>query len=161
MPRARPTLADALVVVGSSQVWGPEVEEGQPLDYPAALSAMRAGVRRGARVLYGEAVWSRPPTPEATAALSGRDDEFVPLQELVRLVGDHGFAVAGCAEATQEEWDEFESGYAAGYAAWQAQHAPDHPDAEEVRRRARAQQSGYFGGYRGVLGLAYLRLLAV
>jgi hypothetical protein len=43
---------------------------------------------------------------------------------------------------------------------WPAQHDPDHPDAEEVRRAATRQHAAYLDGYGGILGLAYLELLA-
>lgn len=156
-----PHEVDALVAVGASQAWGPDVEEAQPLPYAAALSGMRDRVRRGARVVYGEAVWSRPPTPEATAPLSGRDDELVALPELLDLVVEHGFVPVVVQEATQEEWDAFESGFTARYATWLATHDPDHPGAAEVRARAQQQRDAYYRGYRGILGLAYLQLLAV
>jgi hypothetical protein len=142
-------------------VWGPDVEEGRPLDYGAALAAIRGRVRRGGRVVYADAIWSRSPTPEATAALSGRDDELVTLAELVELAGAHGFAPAGVREATLDEWDAFESGFTAGWATWLAEHDPDHPEAAEVRERAEQQRTGYLRGYRGVLGMAYLQLLAL
>jgi hypothetical protein len=142
-------------------VWGPDVEEGRPLDYRAALTAMRERLPRGGRLVYGEAIWSRPPTPEATAPLSGRDDEFVSLHELTRLAGQAGFAVAAVQEADPDEWDAFESGFTARQARWLVAHEPDHPDADDVRRQADAQRAGYLDGYRGVLGLAYLQLLAV
>ncbi len=158
---AAPATCAAIICVGSSQVWGPDVEEDQPLDYRAALAAMRERLPRGGRLVYGEAIWSRPPTPEATAPLSGRDDEFVTLHELTRIAGEAGFAVAGVQEADLDEWDDFESGFTAGYAHWLATHEPDHPDAAEVRLRADRQRAGYLAGYRGILGLAYLQLLAV
>ncbi|MET0838643.1 MAG: hypothetical protein ABWY19_07680, partial [Marmoricola sp.] len=96
-----------------------------------------------------------------TAPLSGLDDEFVPLPRLVELVTEHGFAPVVVQEANLDEWDLFESGYTARYARWLATHEPDHPDAAEVRERARAQRESYLRGYRGTLGLAYLQLLAV
>jgi hypothetical protein len=64
-------------------------------------------------------------------------------------------------ETTLDEWDEFETGFTAGWARWLADHHPDHPDAPEVRDRLASQQEGYFRGYRGVLGLVYLELLAL
>lgn len=137
-----PPSVDALVAVGASQVWGPAVDGGRPLDYGAALSAMHAGVRRGGRVLYGEGVWTRPPTPEATAPLSGRDDEFVRLTDLVALARHHGFEVVDAQEATQAEWDAFEAGFTASL-------PPE---------RAEAQRASYHQGYRGVLGFAWLQL---
>ena len=38
---------------------------------------------------------------------------------------------------------------------------PDHEDADDVRARETAQRAGYFNGYRNVLGMAYLGLIAV
>lgn len=152
---------DAVVCIGASQVWGPPVEANQPLDYAAALAALRALVPDGGRVVYGEGVWSRPPTPAAIAPLAGRDDEFVSLSELLDLTVGAGFMPLQVHEATQDEWDEFESGFSARYARWLALHGGDHPDADEVRDRARRQRAAYFDGYRGVLGMAYLCLVAV
>jgi hypothetical protein len=156
-----PEQVDALVAIGASHVWAPQTEEAQPLAYAAALSGIRDRVRRGGRVVYGDGIWSRSPTPEAIAPLSGRADEFVGLADLVDVAVSHGFATVAVHEASQEEWDAFESGFTARYATWLAGHAPDHPDAAEVRTRAAKQRDAYFRGYRGVLGLAYLQLLAV
>ena len=153
--------ADAVLCIGSSQVWGPPVDDAQPLDYAAALTALRALVPRGGRVVYGEGIWSRPPTPAAVAPLAGRDDEFVMLPALLEMVAAAGFMPVQVHEASVDEWDEFESGYAARYARWLADHGPEHPDADEVRARAARQRAAYFDGYRGVLGMAYLCLVAV
>lgn len=151
----------AVTCIGSSQIWGPAVHEAQPLDYAAALTALRALLPRGGRLVYGEGIWSATPTAAATAPLSGREDEFIPLGALVELAKDNGFAVMAAHEADQDEWDVFESGFAAGYARWLAEHDPEDPDAEEVRALAARQHSAYFEGYRGILGLAYLQLVAV
>lgn len=158
---ALPDGLDALVTIGASQIWGEETDEPGPMPYAAALGAMRASVRRGARVVYGEGIWSRPPTAEAIAPLGGREDELVSLADLADLAVEHGFAVVAVQEASLEEFDEFESGFCAGYASWLAEHPADHPEAEEVRRRADRQRTAYLRGYRGLMGLAYLQLLAV
>ena len=152
---------NAVICIGAAHIWGPPVTDGLPLDYASALGAIRAMVPRGARVVFGEGVWSRPPTPAAAAPLSGRMDEFVGLGDLVDLAVAHDLVPVAVQEASLDEWDEFESGYSACYATWLAEHGPDHPDAGEVRARAARQRTGYFGGYRSVLGMAYLSLLAV
>lgn len=152
---------DAAICVGASQIWGPPVEADQPLDYPAALGALRERLRPGARLVYGEGIWSKEPTSRATVHLAGRPDEFVRLAELLEIAVAAGFAPLRVQEASLDEWDAFESGYAACYARWLASHPAGHPDAAEVRARAQAQRAAYFGGYRGVLGLAYLCLVAV
>lgn len=79
----------------------------------------------------------------------------------MELAERHGFAVMAAHEASLDDWDAFESGYAAGYARMLVDHESDHPDAPEVRQLIARQHAGYFGGYRGVLGLAYLHLVAV
>ena len=151
----------AVTCIGASQIWGPEVEEAQPLDYAAALTALRGLLPRGGRLVYGEGIWSSPPTPAAIAPLAGRDDEYVRLGALVELAKAQGFAVMATHEADLDEWDTFESGFAAGYARWLAEHQSDDPEAEEVRKLAARQHAAYFEGYRGILGLAYLLLVAV
>jgi SAM-dependent methyltransferase len=156
-----PERADAVVCIGASQVWGPPVEDNQPLDYSSALAAIRATAPRGARVVYGEGIWSSPPTAEAVAPLAGRLDELVSLAELVDLAVAQSFMPVAVHEASLDEWDQFESGFSACYAKWLAEHGPDHPDAAEVHGRAARQRAGYFGGYRAVMGMAYLALLAV
>ena len=152
---------DRVVCIGASQVWGPPVEELQPLPYAAALAALRSLVPRGGRVVYGDGIWSRPPTPAAVAPLAGRDDEFRTLGEVAQLAVDAGFAPLAVHEASLGEWDVFESGYAAGYARWLAEHDTDDPEADEVRELAERQRAAYFSGYRGILGLGYFELLAV
>lgn len=156
---AGPDAVEALVCLGASHVW--QVADDQPLPYAAALQGLRQRAARSARVVYGDGIWSRLPTPAAVAPLLGREDEFVSLRELTDLATDAGFAVVGVHEASQEEWDTFESGFNAGPAYWLAEHGPDHPDADAVRERARAQRHAYLDGYRGILGFAYLQLLAV
>jgi SAM-dependent methyltransferase len=160
-----PQSADAVICIGASQIWADPRAAGQPptepLDYHRALTAIRRTVPRGGRVVYGEAIWSAPPTAEAIAPLAGRLDEFVLLPELVEVAVDCGFAPMAIHEADADEWDSFESGYTACYGRWLAEHDPQDPDAEEVRQRAKRQREAYLQGYRGILGMAYLELLAV
>jgi len=156
-----PAEVQGAICIGASQIWGLPVEDRQPLAYAAALAALRKMVKPGAPVLYGEAIWSRPPTEAAVAPLAGRLDEFLLLPDLVDLAWQQGFAVVQTHEANQDEWDEFESGHLAKYACWLAEHGADHPDAQEVMMRAQGHRQAYFRGYRGVLGMAYLGLLAV
>jgi cyclopropane fatty-acyl-phospholipid synthase-like methyltransferase len=151
----------AITCIGASQIWGPDVSEAQPLDYTAALTALRGQLSHGGRLVYGEGIWSAPPTPAATAPLSGLADEYVTLGRLVELAKEQGFAVMAAHEADLDEWDLFESGFAASYARWLAEHDADQPEAEEVRALAARQHAAYFDGYRGILGLAYLHLVAV
>jgi hypothetical protein len=146
------------VCIGASQVWGdPDQVE---MDYGAALDALRAMLPRGGRAVYGDAIWTREPPRAAVDALGGSPDEFTTMPGLLDLVTAHGFRPFDVAEASLEEWDAFESGYARGYERWLMAHTPEHPDYEDVRDRADAHRAAWLGGYRGVLGLAYLCLVA-
>ncbi len=156
-----PKEVDALICIGASQIWGPPVEDKQPLDYASALMALRTKVSPGAHVVYGEGIWSQPPTPKAVEPLAGRLDELVCLPELVDIAVAQGFMPVSVQEASIDEWDEFESGFSARYARWLSEHSPDHADADEVRAKAARQRTAYLHGYRGTLGMAYLSLLAV
>lgn len=154
-----PERAGAISCIGSSHALQPD--DVETCQYADVLGRLRDLLPRGGRLVYGESIWSRPPTPGAMEALGGRPDEFTSLAELLRIATEAGFAVAGWSEATLTEWDAFESGFGACYATWLLTHGADRPDAPAVRERARKQQMGYVEGYRGVLGLAYLRLVAV
>ncbi|GAB3072698.1 SAM-dependent methyltransferase [Nocardioides zeae] len=152
------TPADAVICIGASQIWGPPVEEAQPLDYAAALQALRQLVRPGGRLVYGEAIWSAPPHPAATAPLSGRDDEFVTLDALVELTREAGFEVLRVDQADLDEWDVFEAGFRDRFTRWLAAHGDDDPAAPAIRDRHEQQRAAYEEDYRGVLGMAYLCL---
>ncbi len=152
---------DRVICIGASQVWGAPVEELQPLPYAPALAALRSLLPRGGRLVYGDGIWTRPPTRAAVTPLAGRDDEFVTLGEVADLAVAAGFAPLAVHEASLDEWDVFESGYAAAYARWLAEHPTNDPETDEVRALAERQRAAYFAGYRGVLGLGYLELLAV
>ena len=156
-----PESSDAAVCIGASQIWGPPVEAGMPLDYRSALQGVRAILKTGSPAIYGEAIWTATPTPQAMAPLAGRPDEYVFLPDLLDIARDSGFAVMQVHQATLGEWDAFESGYTARYARWLASHAADHPDAPTVRTKVETQRNAYFRGYRGILGMAYLAMFAV
>jgi SAM-dependent methyltransferase len=152
--------AVSAICIGSSQAWAASDAGDLPMDYRAALRALRDMVSRGGRIVYGEGIWSAPPTAAAIAPLAGRVDEFVTLAELVEIAVSCDFMPVAFHQASPDEWDTFESGYSARYATWLAQHPRDHPDAAEVRDLARQQRSANLGGYRGILGMAYLELVA-
>jgi hypothetical protein len=137
------------------------LEAGLQFDYRAALEGMRSLLDRGGVAVMGELIWQAEPTEAAVAPLGGRLDEFVLLPELLDHVGRCGFGVARVHQATQDEWDRFESGFTAGYVRWLADNPPDHPNAAAVSERLRAMQDRYHRGYRGILGQAYLQLVAL
>ena len=142
---------DGVLSIGARHVWGP--------DDATALGRLRGVVRRGGRVVYGDGIWSRPPTPAAVEPLGGTPDEFGTLADVVDAALDAGFRVLAVGEASQQEWDAFESGYSAGYERWLLDN-PDDPDADDIRARAAQHRRAYLRGYRGILGHSFLELVA-
>jgi len=108
-----------------------------------------------------EGIWTASPTPAAIAPLAGRTDEYVTLAQLVPLAESQGFGLMAAHEASLDEWDAFESGFAAGWVRWLADHEPSDPEADEVRALVARQHVAYLEGYRGILGLGYLHLVAL
>jgi SAM-dependent methyltransferase len=139
---------DVGVCIGSSHVWG---------GTEAALRRLREVVRPGGWGVFGEGFWAVPPTTAATDALGGDPAEFGTIGELAELAVACGWRVWDLSEASQDEWDAFESGYARGWERWLRDH-PDDPEAAQVRQRCDEHRARYLKGYRGVLGFAYLVL---
>ena len=156
-----PVSAHGAICIGASQVWKKSADRDGPLEYVEALSALRSLVITGSPVIYGEAIWSTEPTFAAAAPLAGRLDEFISIPELLEIAWNSGFSIVEAHEANQDEWDHFESGYTARYAVWLANNPQDHPQYKEILKKALHQRDAYFRGYRGVLGMAYLCMLAV
>ncbi|MFH9726073.1 SAM-dependent methyltransferase [Streptomyces sp. NPDC017254] len=150
---------DAILCLGSSQaLCDPE----QPYDPAAVLRELRRLVRPGGHVVLGEGFWERTPTEQELARMwpGATADDHLSLGALVDLAIEAGFRPARIETASGEEWEEFESGYRYDTEVWLAAH-PDHPLAAETRERVDRQRSTWVNGYRRVLGITYLTLVAV
>lgn len=119
-----------------------------------ALKALAGVVPPGGRLLFGDAIWSSPPTPEAVG-LPGED--ITDLPGLLDAARAAGWRVIHCDEADQREWDDFESSFRAGRTEWLLAN-PGHPRAEDIREWLDDRERGYVTVYRGILGFAYLVL---
>ncbi len=150
---------DLVLCIGSSQA----LTEAEPPDLrPAALQVLRRLVTPGGRVLLGEDFWEHPPTEAELAAMwpGMTGGEMPDLAGLVDLTIEAGFRPAWIGTATQQEWEEFESGYQCYEEEWLATHA-EHPEAARIRQQVDEHRSYWLRGYYGVLGLAYLTLVPV
>jgi SAM-dependent methyltransferase len=146
---------DVVLCVGSSQA----LAQG-PGHLPAAFAALRGLVAPGGRVLLGEGFWEAPPPPERLARMWPRAsaDDHPDLAGLVDAAVAGGFRPGWVETSSRDEWDAFESGYAADVEEWLVGH-PGHPDAPAVRARLDDHRASWLRGYRGLLGMAYLELL--
>nr|WSS63748.1 class I SAM-dependent methyltransferase [Streptomyces sp. NBC_01177] len=141
---------DLAVSIGSSHAW--------PGGTPEALKALRAAVRPGGRVLFGDGFWEREPSPAALEGLGAEADDFGPLLGLVRQAEAAGLRPLQVTVADQREWDLFESAANIGRGERWALANPGHRLHAAVTEAVDARRTGYYGGYRGTLGLAYLVL---
>lgn len=140
---------DVVMVVGASHAWG---------DTAAMLDAVIPLLGPGGRLLLGDAIWDRPPSPEALAGLAAEPDDFPTLAGLVDRCIRHGLRLLALSTASLAEWDDFESRYAAGRERWLLEH-PDATDAESERAKLDAHREDWLNGYRTFLGFAYLTLI--
>ncbi|MFD3521003.1 SAM-dependent methyltransferase [Streptomyces sp. NPDC058653] len=142
---------DLAVCIGAVHAWPGSTRE--------ALRALRATVKPGGHVLFGDGFWTIPPTPAALRGLGAEEDELVgSLEDLVRAAVEAGFALLRTTVADQREWDVFESNGRAGWGERWALDHPGHPLHGAARATAARHRTGYLGGYRGYLGFAYLVL---
>ncbi|MCX5064794.1 class I SAM-dependent methyltransferase [Micromonospora lupini] len=137
--------ADRVLCVGSAHAFG---------DTGAALDALAGVVRPGGRLLFGEGYWQSDPTTEATRIFG---TEVTDLAGLVEAARERGWRLLHLSTADQREWDDFESTWLAGRQEWLLTY-PEDPRAADVRAELDDRLRQYVGGYRGVLGLAYLVL---
>jgi cyclopropane fatty-acyl-phospholipid synthase-like methyltransferase len=151
--------ADLVLCVGSSHALS---EAEPPGSIAIALGVLRRLVTPGGRVLLGESFWQRPPAEAELAAMwpgtSGAD--LLDLAGLVDLAVEAGFRPAWIETATQQEWDDFESGYQCDEEEWLASHA-GHAEAARIKKQVDEHRSYWLRGYRGILGQAYLTLVPV
>jgi cyclopropane fatty-acyl-phospholipid synthase-like methyltransferase len=142
--------ADAVISCGAYQAFG---------SIPEALKALRGLVNPGGRLLFGAEIWDRTPTEQQLSAMwpGTTLDSCLYLPDLVDAAVAAGLRPLRIETATRGEWEEFESGYAAGTEEWLLAN-PDHPEAGQVRDRLDAHRAIWLRGHRDVLGFAYLTM---
>ncbi|MDN3292850.1 methyltransferase domain-containing protein [Streptomyces ficellus] len=151
--------ADVVLCLGAGQALS---DPAAPYDPASVLRELRRLVAPGGRVLLGEGFWQRTPSPGELAAMwpGARAGDHPVLGGLVDLAVEAGLRPARIETASEDEWEEFESGYREDTELWLAAH-PSHPSAAEVRERVDRQRGTWLNGYRRVLGIAYLTLVPV
>lgn len=142
--------ADAVISCGAYQAFG---------TIPEALRALRALVKPAGLLLFGAEIWDRTPTEEQLASMwpGTTVGDCLYLPDLVDAARAEGFRPLRVQTATRGEWEEFESGFAAGAEEWLLANE-DHPEADQVRAKLDEHRSIWLRGHRDVLGYAYLTL---
>ena len=143
---------DLAVSIGAAHAW--------PGSTPEALKALKSSLRPGGRVLFGDGFWEKEPSAAVLEGLEAEPGDFPTLLELIRQAEAAGLRPLQVTVADQREWDLFEANANIGRGERWALANPTHPLHDGVVAAVDARRTGYYGGYRGTLGLAYLVLSA-
>jgi cyclopropane fatty-acyl-phospholipid synthase-like methyltransferase len=143
-------LADVVINCGAYQAFG---------TIPEALRALRALVKPAGLLLFGAEIWDQAPTDKQLASMwpGMTVDDCLHLSDLIDAATAEGFRPLRIQTATRGEWEEFESGYAAGAEEWLLANG-NRPEADQVRARLDHHRSIWLRGHRDVMGYAYLTL---
>jgi cyclopropane fatty-acyl-phospholipid synthase-like methyltransferase len=134
---------DAVICVGASHVFG---------GLTATLAALRAHLRPGGRVLFGDAFWETPPSPAAQRALEAGPDDYPDLAGFLERVADHDYEVGYGHISTLEEWDDYEWSWTGSLTEWALAENTREADRLYALEVARSHRSGWLVGYRRQLG---------
>ena len=133
---------DAVLCVGATHAFG---------GLTATLSAVRAHLRPGGRVLLGEGFWDGEPTPQAMSALGAGPNELPGLAELVETVHAAGYEPGYGHVSSAEEWDDYEWSWTGSLTEWALTEATG-ADRESALAMAGTHREEWLDGYRGQLG---------
>ncbi|MFE6971013.1 methyltransferase domain-containing protein [Isoptericola sp. NPDC057653] len=128
--------APVVLNVGAGYIWG---------DAPDAFAALHRHTAPGGLLLFGDGVYEAEPDADVRRDFGDLPD----LAGLARAATDAGLRVLHAATSTQAEWDDFESDWRAGI---------ERVGTPGARAFADRRRDEYLGGYRGVVGFAWLVL---
>ncbi|ANW21707.1 SAM-dependent methyltransferase [Streptomyces clavuligerus] len=135
---------DAVLSVGATHAFGGLLP---------TLAAAREHLAPGGRVLIGDGLWERGPSPEAVALLG----DFTDLATTVDRVVAEGWTPVYGHVSTREELDAYEWCWTGSLASWALDH-PDDPDAAEALARSAVHRGQWLRVYRDSFGFLSLVL---
>lgn len=113
-------------------------------------------VRPGGLVLLGDGYWKQPPADDYLAALGAGRNEFASWEQTIRLGEPLGLRLLAARASTVEEWDRYESAWAANGERYAAEQ-PDEPGIEQFLEWIRNGRRRYLElDGRATLGFALL-----
>lgn len=141
---------DLVISVGASHVFD---------GCEATLRAMRAHLRPGGRMLFGDAFWEAAPSRAAQDALEMGPSDLPDLTTLVEHVQEQGFEIVDGHVSTLEEWDDYEWSWLGALVRRSLEPSVDAQQGAEMLAAARDHREGWLKGYRKELGFATLALV--
>jgi SAM-dependent methyltransferase len=131
---------DAVLCLGASFVWD---------DLDGTLRALAPATKRGGHVVVGEPYWRRPPPEDHPDG----PETFVSLEETVARFERAGLPVVALIDASERDWDRYESLHWRAVEEWLAAHPDDH-EADELREQHERYKHLYLRWNRDLLGWA-------
>jgi SAM-dependent methyltransferase len=123
-------------------------------DQGATVGLLARATRPGGVVVFGDGLWIREPSAAGLRAFGMARDELVDGPDgFVGLAVAEGLEVLDVEVVSDEEWDAYESAYAAAIGAWAADH-PDDPDHDEFLARSALMRASYDEWRRDAFGFA-------
>ncbi|MGK4584065.1 SAM-dependent methyltransferase [Kitasatospora sp. HPMI-4] len=117
------------------------------------LAEARRHLAPGGRVLIGEGIWNREPSPEAVEMLG----DFTDLATTVERVAADGWTPVQGHVSTREELDGYEWACWGSLASWALDH-PDDPDSSQALETAAVRRTEWLRDYRDSWGFVCLVL---
>lgn len=133
---------DTVLCLGASFVWD---------GLAGTLSALVPAVGAGGFVAVGEPYWRTWPPPAAFEPTP--DERFGTLAETVEAFESAGLEPVTVIDASQDDWDRYETLHWLAADEWLTEH-PDDPDAAEIRARIHGARDRYLRWTRDLLGWA-------
>ena len=135
---------DAVLCIGATHAFGGLAE---------TLTAVRAYLRPGGRVLLGEGFWEAPPSERALRELGAEPGELPDIAGLVAQAQEAGYEPGYAHLSTAAEWDHYEWSWTGALTEWALTEAPE-ADRQPALELAREHRRQYLAGYRHELGFA-------
>ncbi|WP_433857958.1 SAM-dependent methyltransferase [Streptomyces kronopolitis] len=117
------------------------------------LAAARTHLAPGGRVLIGDGIWERSPSPAAVEMLG----DFADLATTMDRVAADGWTPVHGHVSTRRELDDYEWACWGSLASWALDH-PDDPDSAQARETAALRRSEWLRVYRDTFGFVCLVL---
>jgi hypothetical protein len=127
---------------------------------PGTLELLRRSTRDDGMILVGEPYWRRPPPDQRTVELchAEREDEFLPLPELLTQFGTLGYDVVEMVLADQDSWDRYVAAQWLNLRRWLDENPGDEL-ADQLRDELRRVPVEHVTGQREHLGWGVFALM--
>ena len=146
-------IGDALICLGAWHALGATPAE--------ALKRLRGLTGPGGRLVFGVDHWAQLPDQQRLSQMwegAALSDSHM-LSEIVTAAAEADWRLIDLHEATQDEWNHFESRMVRNQELWLVEN-PDHPEAEQLRSRLDSARHSWLTGHYGHMGFTTLVLVA-